>query len=225
VERVLIFLGYHLVGLFLRVFSPPRISGLEGVPPGGGVLFLSNHRSALDVLLIPWCIYSKFPQEVLRQAGKEELFRIPLLGWILSKWRGFPVKRGGAEISAIRRLEEFIRRDKVILYPEGTRSRDGRLRAGNRMVGRLIHSARPVVIPVAVKGTDQVIPVGKLLPRRTEAVEVAFGPPLDLSEEFAIDGSKESSERIVEKAMRAISRLLGEEVEGAAAPAAGEARR
>ncbi|MBI4250952.1 MAG: 1-acyl-sn-glycerol-3-phosphate acyltransferase, partial [Candidatus Tectomicrobia bacterium] len=183
--------------------------------PGGGVLFLCNHRSALDVLVVPWCIYTKFPQDVLRLAGKEELFRLPVVGWVLTQWRGFPVKRGRGDLSSIHKIEEYVRRDKVILYPEGTRSRDGSLGEGNRVVGRIIRNARPVVIPMSIRGAEDVVPVGKTLPRPGATVEVKFGPPLPLDEEIAIENAKESSRRIVEKAMAAIAGLLGE----------GEARR
>ena len=145
-ERISIFVVFHLVKLFLWLFTRTRVRGLENIPPGGGVLFLSNHISALDVFCIPWAIYTKFPQEVIRQVGKEELFHIPIVGWILSKIRGFPIKRGRADLTAIREIEKFIRNDKVVIYPEGTRSRDGKLGKGNRMVGRFIRGARPCLL-------------------------------------------------------------------------------
>lgn len=214
-ERIMIWLGFSLLGVFFRLFLTLRISGLENIPPGGGVLFLCNHRSALDVLVVPWCIYTKFPQDVLRLPGKEELFGLPVVGWVLTQWRSFPVKRGRGDLSSIHKIEEYVRRDKVILFPEGTRSRDGSLGEGNRVVGRIIRNARPVVIPMSIRGAEDVVPVGKTLPRPGATVEVKFGPPLPLGEEIAIENTKESSQRIVEKAMAAIAGLLGE----------GEARR
>lgn len=208
VERVSIFLVYHLVGVFLWWTSRLRVRGEENIPPGGGVLFLSNHISALDVFVLPWCIYRKYPQAVIRLVAKEELLRIPVIGWILGKSRAFPIKRGRPDLSAIREIEGFIREDMVIIYPEGTRSRDGKLGRGNRMVGRFIRGARPTVIPVAIKGTDRIVPVGKMLPRRGADVELVFGPPLDFGPEYEIENVKESSARIVEKVMEAISSLL-----------------
>lgn len=213
-ERIAIFLVYHLVDLFLRVFTRTRVLGKENIPPGGGVLFLSNHISALDVFCVPWAIYSKFPQEILRQVGKEELFRIPVVGWILSKIRGFPIKRGRADLAAIREIESFIRNDKMIIYPEGTRSRDGELGKGNRMVGRFIRNARPTVIPVAIRGTDEVLPVGNTLPRWGVEIEIVFGAPLDLREEMAIENSKASSVQIIEKVMSVIAGMLQENGSG-----------
>ena len=206
-ERVMIRLGRGFVGLLVRLFTKMKITGMENIPPGGNILFLSNHISALDVLVIPWAIYLKYPEELLRQAGKEELFDIPVVGWILSKWRGFPIKRGGADRKSIRMIEEYIKEGKVILYPEGTRSRDGRLMRGNRMVGRIVRNTTPTVVPVSIKGTDRVIPVGKTIPRPGTRVELRFGAPMDLSDEYAVANTKESSQKIIDRVMTAIGEL------------------
>lgn len=200
-------LGRGFVGLLVRLFTKMKITGMENIPPGGNILFLSNHISALDVLVIPWAIYLKYPGELLRQAGKEELFDIPVVGWILSKWRGFPIKRGGADRKSIRMIEEYIKEGKVILYPEGTRSRDGRLMRGNRMVGRIVRNTTPTVVPVSIKGTDRVIPVGKTMPRPGTSVELRFGAPMDLSDEYAIANTKEASQQIIDRVMTAIGEL------------------
>ena len=218
VERFVITVTYSLVRLFIRWVGSVRITGKENVPPGGGVLYLSNHISALDVFIIPYAIYSEQPQVVLRQISKEEVLKIPVVGWWLTKLRAFPIKRGKADIGGIRAVENFIRADQVIIYPEGTRSKDGKLGPGNRMVGKFIRSARPVVIPMALKGTNRVVPVGKTIPRRGVDIEVSFGPPLILDEELAIENVRESSVRIIEKAMKGIASLLGEGVSAAAGP-------
>ena len=62
VEWIAIYVVFHLVKLFLRLFTRTRVISTENIPPGGGVLFLSNHISALDVFCVPWAIYSKYPQ-------------------------------------------------------------------------------------------------------------------------------------------------------------------
>ena len=221
-ERIMIWLGFSLLTIFFRLFFTLKVTGLENVPPGGRVLFLCNHRSALDVLVVPWCIYTRFPQEALHLAGKEELFRIPVVGWVLTQWRGFPVKRGRGDLSSIRKVEEYVRRDKVILYPEGTRSRDGSLGEGNPIVGRIIRNARPVVIPMSIRGAEDVVPIGKTLPRPGATVEVKFGKPLPLDDEIALPNPKESSRAIIAKVMAAITGLLGEgEAQRPAASASG----
>lgn len=221
VERVAIFVVFQIVKLFLWLFTRTRVIGEENIPSGGGVLFLSNHISALDVFCIPWVIYTKYPQDSLRQVAKEELFRIPVIGWILGKIRAFPIRRGKADLSGIREIENFIRKDKVVLYPEGTRSRDGKLGKGNRMVGKFIRGAKPIVIPVAIRGSDKVVPVGSMLPRWGCEIEIIFGAPLDLSAELKIERVKESSIRIVDKVMGSISSLLNEMELARAEPSGG----
>ena len=218
VERMVILLTYHGLTLFFRWVGRVRVVGKEHIPSGGGVLFLANHISALDVFFLPRFIYEVCPQDRLRLIAKEELLEIPLIGWWLRKLRAFPIKRGKANLGAIRTIENFIRNDKVIIYPEGTRSLDGKLGPGNRMVGKFIRAARPTVIPVGIKGTNGIVPVGKKLPRRGAKIELIFGPPLDIRDELAIDNIKDSSVRIVEKAMAAISSLLDDSTE-ALAPA------
>ncbi len=207
IERLMIRMGRIFVSILVRLFSSSKIIGMEHIPPGGRILFLCNHISALDVLVVPWAIYSKYPDELIRQAGKEELFEMPIVGWILNKWRGFPIKRGGADRKSIRMIEEYINEGKVILYPEGTRSLDGRLGQGNRMVGRIVKNTTPTVIPVALRGTDQVIPVGKSIPRPGARIEIRFGAPIDLRDEYAIDNTKEASQRIIDRVMKEILML------------------
>ena len=210
-QRLIILGVFHLVGLLLCRFLRLRVHGVENIPKGGGVLFLSNHISAVDVVAIPWCIYQKFPEERLWKLAKEELFHVPFIGWVIRKLRALPVKRGSADLSTIRLLEKHVREDKVILYPEGSRSKDGRIGPGNRMVGRIILNTKPKVVPVAVKGTNRAVPVGRFFPRPGVKIEVTFGMPLELWAEYTIENRKESSVRIVEKVMRAISSLLDEE--------------
>ncbi|MDA1000536.1 MAG: lysophospholipid acyltransferase family protein [bacterium] len=198
---------FHLAGFFFRWMVRAKFIGTEHIPPGGGAIFLSNHISALDAVLVPWTIYSVYPEDTIWKLAKEELFRIPLAGWYLRNIHAFPIKRGAAELSAIRDLEGRIRRDKVILYPEGTRSRDGRLRRGNRMVGKIIRDTKPIVIPVYVSGTDQVFPVGRIFPRWGKEITIRFGASLSLDKEYAIENVRESSQAVVDRVMAAIAEL------------------
>jgi 1-acyl-sn-glycerol-3-phosphate acyltransferase len=206
-DRLILASSFHIVRFFIRYFVDCKVIGEENIPHGNGVLFLSNHLSAFDVFLVPWAIYTKYPNECIRQAGKQELFSVPLIGWFLKKIGGFPIKRGSANISSIRSIEKYIRESRVVLYPEGTRSIDNKIQAGNRMVGRIIKATKPAVVPVLVKGTEKLIPVGKIFPRVGAKIEVHFGPPVNLEEEFLNPRVKESSTKIIEKVMQTISDL------------------
>jgi 1-acyl-sn-glycerol-3-phosphate acyltransferase len=149
--------------------------------------------------------------EVVWAPAKAELFNIPVLNHVITSWGAFPVQRGGRDVGAMRRLIELMRHEKVMLFPEGTRSIDGRLGQGNRVVGKLIYLAQPLVIPTAILGTDRLLPKGRLLPRIFSKLEVRFGPPLDLESYYSAEDTKATAEGLMACVMRGIARLRGEE--------------
>ncbi|GIX46657.1 MAG: hypothetical protein KatS3mg131_0868 [Candidatus Tectimicrobiota bacterium] len=104
----------------------------------------------------------------------------------------------------MRRIVTHMQTEKVMLFPEGTRSRDGRLQRGNRTVGKLLYLARPIVIPTLVQGTET---IASSLLRRRPVVRVRFGAPLDLTPLFAQPDTKETAQAIVDRVMQAIAAL------------------
>jgi 1-acyl-sn-glycerol-3-phosphate acyltransferase len=203
--------SWLILGVFLAGLNRLKVTGAEYVPPGGGVLLAANHLSLIDTLLIPWVNITNVRLEVVWAPAKAELFDIPVINHIIASWGAFPVQRGGRDVQAMRRLVELMRREKVMLFPEGTRSPDGWLGRGNRVVGKLIYLARPTVIPTAVLGTDQLLAKGRLLPRLFSKLEVRFGPPLDLERYYAAEDTKATAEALMSFVMRSIARLRGEE--------------
>jgi 1-acyl-sn-glycerol-3-phosphate acyltransferase len=199
------------LGAFLAGLNRLEITGAEHIPPGGGVLLAANHLSIFDTLIIPWVNIAKVRLEVVWAPAKAELFAIPVINHIIASWGAFPVQRGGRDVHAMRRLVELMRREKVMLFPEGTRSADGWLGPGNRVVGKLIYLARPTVIPTAILGTDRLLAKGRLIPRVFSKLEVRFGPPLDLERYYAAEDSKATAEAIMFVVMRSIARLRDEE--------------
>ena len=195
-------------GLFLLPFCRLRVEGLENVPRRGGVVLASNHLSMFDTLVIPYSINRAHGPHVLWAPAKEELFRNPVVAFILRSWGVFPVRRGRNDLRGIRRMLRLMRSERMMLFPEGTRSRDGRLHEGNRMLGRLIHQAQPVVIPTLVVGTDRIMASGSWRPNWRTPVRVRYGPPLDLQAHYERPGSKETSEAIVKEIMGAIAALM-----------------
>jgi 1-acyl-sn-glycerol-3-phosphate acyltransferase len=171
-------------------------------------LLVSNHLSLLDTLLIPYSVMAVCGVQIVWAPAKAELFDVPLIGRIIASWGAFPVRRGQGDLRAMRRLLTHMRAEKVMLFPEGTRSRDGRLGVGKRAVGKLIYMARPVVIPAVVWGTDRVLPPGRRWPRCRAHIGVRYGPPLDLQRYYALPDTKETATAIVEEVMKAIAALL-----------------
>ena len=108
----------------------------------------------------------------------------------------------------MRRMIAHMRTDKMMVFPEGTRSRDGHLQDGKRTVGKLIYAARPVVIPVAIVGTERILPHLKSLFHGRAPVSVHYGKPVDLQHYYALPDTKETAVAIVQEVMSAIASLL-----------------
>jgi 1-acyl-sn-glycerol-3-phosphate acyltransferase len=199
------------LGLFLTGLNRLKVTGTEHIPPGGGVLFAANHLSIFDTLLIPWVNIAKVRMEVVWAPAKVELFDMPLISRIIASWGAFPVARSGRDFRVMRRLINLMRHEKVMLFPEGTRSPDGWMGRGNRAVGKLIYLARPSVIPTAILGTDQLLAKGRVVPHLFSRIEVRFGPALDLKRYYHADDTKATAEAIIRMVMQNIARLRGEE--------------
>jgi 1-acyl-sn-glycerol-3-phosphate acyltransferase len=113
------------------------------------------------------------------------------------------------DFAAIRTMTEKLSRGTMIIYPEGTRSRDGRLSRGRRGVGKLVHDARPTVVPVAIEGTRDILPVGARFPRLFKRIKITIGRPMDLQPFYRQRNTAENSRLIVDTIMGEIGRLKG----------------
>ncbi len=203
-RRCWVTLSTHVIGIYASLFNRLRIHGAEHLPRHGGVMLAANHISGYETVFLPWAILRSQPFQMVWAPAKEELFSNPLLGALFRSWGAFPVKRG-RDVRAGRVLEELLRTDKVMLYPEGTRNPEGHLGRGNRGVGKLIYTIRPVVIPTAITGLNT-----WSFPGFGQQASVTFGPPLDVSDLLEREDTKETHQMIVDRLMAAIAGLLGE---------------
>jgi 1-acyl-sn-glycerol-3-phosphate acyltransferase len=210
-QRLWFRFSWLVLAVFFKGLNHLKISGSEHVPAGGGVLFAANHLSIFDTLLIPWVNIAAVSLEVVWAPAKAELFDLPVVNHLITSWGAFPVHRGGGDMRAMRRLLDLMRREKVMLFPEGTRSIDGKLGPANRAVGKLIYIARPIVIPTALVGTDRLLAKGRRVPRLFTDLEVRFGQPLDLQRYYRAENTKATAQAIAHTVMRSIARLRGEE--------------
>jgi 1-acyl-sn-glycerol-3-phosphate acyltransferase len=162
-------LGWLVLVPLVRGAFRERRTGREHIPSSGPTIIASNHISLKDP---PFVAVAALPRRVHFMA-KSELFRMRAFGWAISALGAFPVVRGGADREAIRTSRALLASGAcLIMFPEGTRSRDGRLRPGFPGVGALALEPGVTVVPTAVWGTH----------RRLGPVRVAFGPPVDLSD-------------------------------------------
>ena len=208
VGRVWLGLVYRVVRLFFRLRCHMRIEGSEYIPAQGGVVLVSNHISAFDTILLPYSVLATQGLQIVWAPAKAELFSTRLIGCVLTSLGAFPVRRGQHDRPAMRRMIAHMRTDKMMLFPEGTRSPDGRLQAGKRTVGKLIYAARPVVIPVALSGTERILPQVRSLFQGRVPVTILYGKPLALQHYYALPDTKETAVAIVQEVMGAIASLL-----------------
>lgn len=192
----------YVIGFYASFLNRFRICGAEHIPRHGGVLLASNHISGYETVFLPWAVMRRYPLQMVWAPAKEELFSNPFLGWLFRSWGAFPVKRG-RDVRAGKALNELLQTEKVMLFPEGTRNRDGVLGKGNRGVGKLIYDNRPAVVPTALSGLNR-----WKFPGIGQRGAVVFGPPLDFSDLFALEDCKETHLFIVERLMAAIADLL-----------------
>jgi 1-acyl-sn-glycerol-3-phosphate acyltransferase len=195
----------NVVGFYASGLNRFTVSGDEGIPASGGVLIASNHISAYDTIFLPWAIVRRFPFQMIWAPAKEELFVKPFQRWIYSSWGAFPVRRK-RDVRAGRVINELLETQKVMLFPEGTRNRQGILGKGNRGVGKIIYDTRPTVIPTALIGLNK-----WKFPGFGQNAQVVFGAPLDFSDLYQRENIKETHILIVERVMDAIAELLKRE--------------
>lgn len=204
-QRCWVTFSVYVVGFYASFLNRFVIKGSSNIPRGGSCLIASNHISAYDTIFLPWAVIRHNPLQMLWAPAKEELFENTLLRLIYTSWGAFPVKRK-RDVRAGRTLNSLLLDQKVMLFPEGTRHKDGQLGPGNRGAGKIIYDTRPTVIPTALIGLNR-----WKFPGFRQDATVVFGAALDFSDLFQLEDCKETHLLIVDRVMRAIAALLSDE--------------
>jgi 1-acyl-sn-glycerol-3-phosphate acyltransferase len=202
-----------LAGPPLRLVYRPEVEGLEYVPRSGPAIIAGNHLSVSDHLFVPLVV----PRRVLYLAKSDYFTAGGPLGRLTAAFftalGHVPVDRssGRGGLAAIRTARELLDRGELLgIYPEGTRSPDGRLYRGRVGVARLWLETGVPLVPCGVIGTDRAQPRGQRIPRRYPVL-VRFGPPLDAS---AYEGAKRNAvlyRKVTDDIMAAIQALSGQD--------------
>ncbi|MFI6287851.1 lysophospholipid acyltransferase family protein [Streptomyces sp. NPDC051018] len=206
-------LKYVLLGPLLRLLFRPRIEGLEHIPEDGAAIVAGNHLSFSDHFLMPAIIGRR-----ITFLAKAEYFTGPGLKGRLTAafFRSagqIPVDRSGKEAgqAAIREGLGVLDKGELLgIYPEGTRSHDGRLYKGKVGVAVMALRAGVPVIPCAMVGTFEIQPPGQVLPR-IRRVTVRFGEPLEFSRYAGMENEKAVIRAITDEIMYAILGLSDQE--------------
>lgn len=222
-------LGRFVVAPLARLVYRPIVEGREHVPPEGPVILASNHLSFIDSIAIP--VAAPRPVHFLAKSSYFE--GRGTAGWFTREFftaiGAVPVQRGAgqAALDALDQQRALLEAGRAVaLYPEGTRSLDGRLYRGRTGAAFLALQTGAPVVPVGLIGTAEVMPVGARMPSLRQRVTVRFGEPLDLSHHGA-PASGRARRGATDQIMAAIHDLTGQELAGVynEAPAHGTVER
>lgn len=160
-----------IVRQWLKLYVRVCVIDPEHVPEEGGTIIACNHVSAIDPLIIGTTIRRTF-----RYMAKKELFSVPVLATLLRLYYVVPVDRGGLSLGAVRQVRDALRAgEAIVIFPEGTRSRDGRLGPAKEGVGMLAAQAGATIVPAHISGLYG----RKLRAGRRFDIGLRFGPAID----------------------------------------------
>ncbi len=208
------FLKRIVLGPVLRLVFRPYVIGLENVPAHGGVIFASNHLSFSDSIFLPLVVERRitFLAKADYFTGRGVKGRLTA-GFFRGAGQ-VPVDRSGGSASeaALRTGLKVLGRGECLgIYPEGTRSPDGRLYRGKTGVARMSLEADVPVLPVAMIDTEKIQPPGRKLPNIGRRVGVKIGAPLDFSRYEGMEGDRFVLRSITDEIMYELMDLSGQE--------------
>ena len=202
-----------VIGPLLLAIFRPWVVGLENIPKEGGVILASNHLSFIDSVFLPLLI----DRQISFLAKSDYYTGTGFRGWLIRtflKSAGMlPIDRSGgkaSEASLLTGLGVLERGEMLGIYPEGTRSPDGKLYRGRTGVARMILEGNVTVIPVAMIDTEKVMPIGKRLPK-VRRIGMVIGAPLEFSRFHGMEGDRFILRSITDEIMYEISRLSNQE--------------
>ena len=212
-KQVGMFIVKMVVPFLMRIFYDFQVINRQNVPRHGGVILLSNHLSHLDSFIISSEIYWR----TFHYMADQRMFNIPLFGKHITKMNTYPVKKGSKSTAVVKYTIALLNklRKGVVYYPEGHRSRTGRLHPGKIGTGWVVHATQNKVpiIPCVLYGTDQAMPAGKFFclpygPRKTK-VAIMFGDDLrpQLEAYRKLSPSKDTSREVTNIVMKNLLRL------------------
>jgi 1-acyl-sn-glycerol-3-phosphate acyltransferase len=204
---------YIFMGPLLSLLGRPKVQGLEHVPNSGAVILASNHLAVADSFYLPLVV----KRRITFLAKAEYFTGTGLKGWF-QRWfytaaGQVPIDRTDADSAraALTTAERIVSQGKLLgMYPEGTRSPDGRLYKGKTGLARLALQTGVPVIPVAMVGTDVVNPPGSKM-WHFGRVEVRFGKPMDFSRFEVLAGNRFIERAVIDEVMYELMQLSGQE--------------
>ncbi len=195
--------------VFFFVLNRTTVIGRRHAGEERNTLLLSNHQSMLDSFLVGLVAF--YPQSWLKPhlipwnpAAAENFYKNPILAWLADNWKCIWVREGRHDLHALHRMIQVLPSGVMTVFPEGTRSREGSVGPGRPGAGLLILATRPRVIPVAIDGMQNVLPIGRHVPRLFKRIFVSCGPPVDYAGFLAMPRTRETAQAVIDHVMVAI---------------------
>jgi len=202
-----------LVGPLLRGIFRPWVVGAENVPREGGVIFASNHLSFIDSIILPLVLERRISFLAKSEYFTRKGFRGFWTRAFMLATGQLPIDRSGgkaSEASLATGLAVLARHEQLGIYPEGTRSPDGRLYRGRTGVARMILEGHVPVVPVVMVGSAEVMPIGSRAPK-VRRIGVVFGKPLDFTRFEGMEGDRFILRSVTDEIMSELA-ALGDQV-------------
>jgi 1-acyl-sn-glycerol-3-phosphate acyltransferase len=203
------FLKWIAIGPLLRVVFRPQVEGAENVPEEGPAILASNHLSYADWLFMPLTL-----QRRVTFVAKAEYFDDPKTAWFFRAVGQIPIRRtgGSAAMAALDSAAEVLEGGHLFgIYPEGTRSPDGRLYKGKTGVARLALRCQAPVLACAMIGTREVQPIGQVKPNIFRPITIRIGAPMDFSRFYDKPTDPKILRQITDEIMYELRSLSGQE--------------
>ena len=203
------FMKYLVAGPLLKSVFRPWVIGHENIPKTGGAILASNHLSVIDSVFLPLYL----DRRISFLAKSEYFTGKGLKGWVtrvfMTSTGQLPIDRSGgkaSEASLRTGLRILGGGDLLGIYPEGTRSPDGKMYRGRTGVARMVLEAGVPIIPVAMIDTEKMMPIGTTLPR-IRRIGIVIGKPLDFSRFEGMEGDRFILRSITDELMYELQRL------------------
>ncbi|MDR0485852.1 MAG: 1-acyl-sn-glycerol-3-phosphate acyltransferase [Elusimicrobiota bacterium] len=179
--------GRTLFRIMFKVLCRWHIEGGENIPKTGGAIIAPNHQSFFDPPLTGSAM-----RRPLNFMAKEELFKVPILGFCIKRTNAFPVKRGAQDLSAMRKAFSLLKSGRLLLmFPEGTRSKNGQIGKARAGAGMVSCKAQVPLLPVKIENTNKLF--------RLKKIKIKFLKPIYPPANFSKDDYLKMSQKVLDK--------------------------
>ena len=200
-----------LISVPFSMFLLKEVKGLDNLPKERGFILASNHCSHLDPIIIPSLFIKQFKRKV-HYLAKEELFKPWILNKVLKAAEIIPIDKKGRNKKALENALDALKQGKIIgIFPEGGRTKNGKLCRGKTGVTRLALEAKVPVVPVGIKGSYELWPVHQRIFKFKKAIYVNIGKPMYFNKYYNKKVTKKLLRSITTKIMKQIANLSRQE--------------